>query len=366
MKLCLIYNYAQHYRTDIFKLLDRSLDIDFVFGDQYLNIKKMDYALLNNKVKEVRNKWFGNIGWQTGVVQLAFKKYDAYIILGEPMVISTWLLLVMARLQRKRVYFWTHGWYGKETKIKALIKKTFFGLANGNFLYGNYARDLMIKEGMNPNKLHVIYNSLAYDEQLLIRARQKETDVYESHFANVNPVILFIGRLTKQKKLDMILKAQYACRSNGFCFNVVFIGDGPENVDLKHLANSLNIISDVWFYGPSYNETELSSLVYNADLCVAPGNIGLTAMHAMVYGCPCVSHNNFSRQMPEFEAIKKGVTGSFFKYDNIEDLAECIKNWFCMHNNDRDAIRQNCYKEIDEHWNPYVQWNVMKDVICYD
>lgn len=29
MKLCLIYNFAQHYRTSIFTLMDKEFDMDF-------------------------------------------------------------------------------------------------------------------------------------------------------------------------------------------------------------------------------------------------------------------------------------------------------------------------------------------------
>lgn len=363
MKLCLIYHYAPHYRTDIFKLMDRNLDIDFVFGDQYLNIKKMDYTLLHNNVTEVKNKWFGAIGWQKGVVKLAFKKYDVYIIIGGPMVISTWLILILSRLQRKRVYFWTHGWYGKETKIKSLIKKTFFSLANGNLLYGNYARELMIKEGMNPDKLHVIYNSLAYDKQIEIRGSLNKNNVFSDHFDNNNPNVVFVGRLTKVKQLYLLIEALSISKQNKFEYNVTFIGDGEEKDTLQNLTINKGLSSQVWFYGSTYDEEELSNLLYNADLCVAPGNIGLTAMHAMVYGCPCISHNDFTRQMPEFEAIREDVTGSFFEYNNSESLSDSIIHWFTRHYNDRILIRKACFDEIDEKWNPHIQLEIIKETI---
>lgn len=61
MKLCLIYNYAQHYRTSIFRLIDQEYDCDFFFGDSYLNVKKMDYSLLKGKVTEVPTKHI--FGW---------------------------------------------------------------------------------------------------------------------------------------------------------------------------------------------------------------------------------------------------------------------------------------------------------------
>ena len=120
----------------------------------------------------------------------------------------------------------------------------------------------------------------------------------------------------------------------------------------------------VWFYGPSYDEKELSQLLFDADLCVSPGNIGLTAMHAMTYGCPCISHNNFKWQGPEFEAIQENVTGAFFERDNVDDLSKTIMQWLENHKKDRDEIRRSCYREIDEQWNPHNQLEIIKNMIA--
>ncbi len=363
MKIALIYNFAQHYRTNIFSLMDQQLNIDFYFGDKYLNVKKMDYSLLQNKVTEVKNCEFGPIGWQKGVVGLLSKKYDTYIMLGEPMVLSTWIILLFARFGGKRVFLWTHGWYGKETRIRAFIKKIFFGLADGCLLYGNYAKRLMINEGLNPSKLTVIHNSLLYDKQIIIRHKLEVSHVFKDHFKNGYPTVIFVGRLTPVKKLNQLINAQAICRKRGFLFNVTFIGNGQILDELQDVVKNNNLSEFVWFYGASYNEEELSSLIYNADLCVAPGNIGLTAMHAMVYGCPCISHNDFKWQMPEFEAINEGVTGTFFERDNVESLANAIESWLKKSN--RENIRKACYEEIDKEWNPHIQLEIIKKAISY-
>lgn len=362
-KVCLIYNFAQHYRANIFSLMDKELDIDFYFGDKYLNVKKMDYSMLSHPVKEVRNIKLGPFMWQTGIVSLVFKPYKKYIVLGEPMWLTTWLLLLLGRLFGKEVYFWTHGWYGKESKAKKIIKKVFFGLASGTMTYGNYARNLMIENGLDGDKIMVVHNSLMYDEQILIRKSLCRSSLYQEHFGNNDPVVVFIGRLTTVKKLDMILSAQAICEKQHFYFNSVLIGDGEEKHSLEKIVEVNGLESRVWFYGPCYEESEISQLIYDADLCVAPGNIGLTAMHAMGYGCPCVSHDDFKWQMPEFEAIKENVTGTFFKHDDVEDLARKIKAWFSNHTIDRELVRQSCFYEIDERWNPHVQISVMKKML---
>ena len=71
-KVCIIYNFAQHYRASIFSLMDKEFDCDFVFGDKYLDVKKIDYSLLSN-VHEVRNIDFHGIKWQVGALKYALK-----------------------------------------------------------------------------------------------------------------------------------------------------------------------------------------------------------------------------------------------------------------------------------------------------
>ena len=147
--------------------------------------------------------------------------------------------------------------------------------------------------------------------------------------------------------------------------NLTFIGDGAMRQDLENRVNSLGLRDRVWFYGACYDEIVNAEFVYNADLCVAPGNIGLTAMHTMVFGTPVLSHNDFKWQMPEFEAIHPGITGDFFERDNVDDIAKTIKNWFDKNGAKRDEIRRNCMNEIDTQWNPYFQIDVLKKNIVF-
>ena len=161
----------------------------------------------------------------------------------------------------------------------------------------------------------------------------------------------------------MILMALQSCKKEGHIINMTYIGDGEKKEELQSQTKELGLDSQVWFYGPSYDDEVLSELIYNADLCVVPGNVGLTAMHSMVFGTPVITHNRYSYQMPEFEAIKEGITGAFFEYNDIDSLSNSIQEWL-MNNNDRDAVRQACFKEIDEQWTPQFQIEVLKNNLC--
>ena len=159
----------------------------------------------------------------------------------------------------------------------------------------------------------------------------------------------------------MLIDAVTLLKQRGCAYNIVFIGDGEMRQDLECLVAKKNLTNNVWFFGACYDEQTNAELIYNADLCVAPGNVGLTAMHTMVFGCPVITHDDFKWQMPEFEAITKGITGDFFRYGNIDSLAETINNWLLSKRNKREEVRQNCFKEIDNNWNPKFQMEIFKE-----
>lgn len=360
--LALIYNYAQHYRKGIFALLDKNLNIDFFFGDKISDIKQFDYKLLQGFRKECKSiVIYKNIYFQTGVIKL-LGKYDKYIFLGEYYCLSTWLFLLFSKCFKSKVYLWTHGWYGNESFIKRIVKKIFFNLSDGLLLYGNYAKQLMIKEGFKESKLHVIYNSLDYNKQITFRKKLKQSNIYQDYFKNNDPVLIFIGRLTRVKKLDQLIEAQKLSTENNVKFNVVFIGDGAEKNILKNLVSKNKFENRYWFYGACYDESEIANLLFNADLCVSPGNVGLTAMHSMMYGTPVITHNNFKNQMPEFEAIKSNETGLFFEENDVLSLAKSISEWLAKSKN-RDSIRQKCFYQIDNFYNINYQYKIINKII---
>ncbi len=364
MKAVLIDNIAAHYRAPIYQLLDREIGLDFVVGDKQEDVKKMDYNLLVNKVTEVHNVYFPHGYFQRGVVRLLFANYDTYITLGDMRCVSNWILLFSSLfLKKKRVFLWSHGQLGKEGWLSQMMARLFYGMADGAFIYNERSTRLLASHGVNAAKLHTIYNSLDYDLQLSIRKSLKKSSIYDDYFGNNNKNIIFVGRLTKVKRFDILIDSISELKKRGEIVNVTFIGDGVERQNMEKRVDELGIRDQVWFYGACYDEQKNAELIYNADLCVSPGNIGLTAMHVLMFGCPAITNDDFNHQMPEFEAINKGLTGDFFKVGNSISLADVISNWFKTHIDDREQVREDCYKVIDEKWNPHHQIEIFKIVL---
>lgn len=366
MKIHMLFPYAAAYREPIYTLLDKELDCVFHFcSNTDTSLKQMNYSVLKDcrfdiSEKVIRGQW----RVFNGISKIGFKKNDVIICPGNIRYLSIWRLLLHNRIiKRYRIILWSHGAYGRESKLQYFLKKIFYRLSDHVFLYGNYAKDLFIKHHiLDQNKMTVVWNSLDYDRQIIYRSKECNNIIRE-HFNNEFPTILFIGRLTYEKKLDMLVEALHRLALRNEFYNCVFIGKGEAEDSIIQTSNSYCMKDRIWLYGSCYNDEEMFPLIKNADICVSPGNVGLTAIHVMTYGIPVISHDDYTHQGPEFEAIKEGVTGSFFKNDSIESLVECISNWL-KNRPSKDVVSENCYRVIDNCYNPHAQVNIIKNALC--
>ena len=318
----------------------------------------------------VSNNWILNkLLWQKGILgHLRINNFDEVIFLGNIYYLSTWFALGYLKFKKTRISFWTHGVTSDEKGLKWFVRKYFYNCAQTILLYGENAKKSMIRNGFPEHKLKVVYNSLDYETQLEFRNRitsELIAETKEELFKKPNlPYLVFVGRLTPQKKLNMIIKAVEILKNNhNLHFNVLFVGKGPSEMTLKNEALQLNLSDNIHFYGACYDEERLSQLIGSADICVSPGEVGLTAMTALGYGTPVISHDDFNNQMPEYEAIVPGLNGDLFKYDSVEDLAEKIKNWFLIVREfKRIDIQKRCFQIIDQKYNPINQANIIKSI----
>jgi glycosyltransferase involved in cell wall biosynthesis len=221
----------------------------------------------------------------------------------------------------------------------------------------------MILEGFLPEKLVCVFNSLDYQTQLKIREQLSPNKIFKDYYKNNNPNLIYIGRLQKVKKIEMIIEAIYNLKILGIECNLVIVGKEIEHLDLYNLISNYNLNNQIWFYGECYDEKKIAELIFNSDVCVSPGNVGLTAIHSLVYGTPVVTHDNFKNQMPEFEAIEDNITGSFFHENSMTHLMEKIKYWISKDSKSKTITREKCFRVIDELYNPFNQLDIIKKVL---
>lgn len=364
-KLCCVFNYPPAYRESIFLKIDQEFDAQFMWAEEVevghkSDIKRLDYYKLKKPPIITKNKMLlGHFPWTTKMQSLPFKDYDAFIITGNG-GISGIPFMFMCRLMGKPVYGWGHGHKKIEGKWKPIIKLG-YKLINGFFTYGEGGKKRLIELGVPEKKLNVIYNSLCESVDQKERELCRSSEV-KDYFGNELPTLFFVGRLTKVKQLDWLIKAKQYHNENGVHYNLLIIGDGPTGPELKQMVKDFGLDKEVWFYGECYDNNKLNTLLYNCDLCVSPGNVGLTALHSMMYGTPVLSHDDFETQMPEYETIVPGYTGMLYKHGSFDDFCAKITEWL-GYGYDREMIRNNCFDMINGKWNSNYQIELIKKTI---
>ena len=84
------------------------------------------------------------------------------------------------------------------------------------------------------------------------------------------PVFLFVGRLVKYKGLPLILDALKMVKESGMDFRMLMVGSGPDEEELKEMAEKLCLGDKVFFTGPIRDREVLRAVNTRADLFLFP------------------------------------------------------------------------------------------------
>lgn len=102
-RICCIFNIGAHYRLPIYSKMAEELSCDFYMGDCIeTTIKTFDYQQLKGYKRTLNNRFLHHFYWQSGSISLILKPYDFYILDGEPYCLSSWCLLLLAKVFRKK------------------------------------------------------------------------------------------------------------------------------------------------------------------------------------------------------------------------------------------------------------------------
>lgn len=114
--------------------------------------------------------------------------------------------------------------------------------------------------------------------------------------------VLYTGRLSKAKNVDVLLHAAARVRAAGHEVSIVVVGEGPERTGLEQLAASLGISQDVAFTGGLPFEAVIAHLEAADVLVLASETEGWpkSIAEGMAFGLACIGSNiGFVPQMLE-------------------------------------------------------------------
>jgi len=305
------------YRDKFIKLILESDNVCIQVGERYFEktIKISDFVKEQSNVKLINNKFYfdNKACWQS----LEWNKIcSAKYVVGElnPRILSTWCLLILRIILRKKTYLWGHAWsrsgYTSKTEpLRHLMRK----LSNGLLFYTENQKKEFLNKYPNFNKkLCVAPNSVFLEKEMKAIQLGKN--------------FIYVGRLVKDKKVDILIKGfiKYAEKNEDSILHIV--GSGDQFDTLRELANNSVYHNRIIFHGHISDIDQLKKIYTNCAASVSPGYVGLSITQSLSFGVPMIISRE-EPHSPEIEAMIEGFNGSFFDTDDINSLALQMKYW---------------------------------------
>jgi len=177
----------------------------------------------------------------------------------------------------------------------------------------------LIRTGIDSRRIRVLHNAATPVPQVSTADRAELRK--HLRITDDQAVLLTIGRLSREKGHEDLLRAAVGLRFERPDWKLVVVGDGPERAHLEALARSLQLESRVRFVGFQQDASRYYSI---ADVFILPSrsegssNVLLEAMMAQVPIVATMAGGNA-------EIVVHGQTGLIAGIGNSKELAEGIE-----------------------------------------
>jgi colanic acid/amylovoran biosynthesis glycosyltransferase len=234
-----------------------------------------------------------------------------------------------------------------EHHYHSLMNKKFDWLIEKNTLViavSKYIEDKLIERGVSPEKIrqHYIGIDISLFEDIKLEKKEK--------------IILFVGRLVEKKGCEYLLKSFQLIKDKIDDYKVVIIGDGPLELELNILANTIS--ENIIFLG-SQPFSEVLNWMRKASVFCTPSIIaengdtealGLVFAEAQASYTPVVSFR--SGGIPE--VVIHNETGLLAEEKDTEQLASYLLD-LASNNRKREGFARKGRLNIEKKHNLKIQ-----------
>lgn len=346
-----------HYRASLFEYLADSEDIDFqiVCGKNKCQFDNMKYYETDRDyVNFVNNKVFTIFGSkfmvQLNAIRTILKLNPEILVLRgvNPQLLSTHLLFFVYKLfkPKTKLMWWGHGTLGNQGKFGQILRLFFYKNSKGVLIQGKKGVEILSQAGMNQEHLFLVGNNLNDSDLGYLNNEIKPKQATNT----IN--ILFVGRVVKEKRIDLLLEALQLLKKEGKSFACKVIGAGPILEELKKQAQDVDLNNEVEFCGAKYG-SELSQYFLDADLMVIPDYVGLSIIQGLSYGLPFICSDDFEFHGPEMEVFQSKINGTLYPKNDVKALKNQIIYWH-QKLSQQNTIALDCINSIENYTTEFV------------
>ncbi len=161
--------------------------------------------------------------------------------------------------------------------------KWFYGQCDTIWSPSNYYRDQLIEHGFPPERLFIFNRGTDLE---FFNPKQRDEHFWEKWNANGEVKILYVGRVSREKNLDVIIKSFLSQDDVRKKASLIIVGDGPYLKELRELYKEERIVFTGFLKGRSLAQAYASS-----DVFVFPSmtdTYGNAVLEAQACGLPAI------------------------------------------------------------------------------
>lgn len=288
-----------HYRVPFYNALERLRPAGWYF-DVVFDSRELTKSLFFKRPIGAQSIQFPTLDTSTWIIDIWRKrityqtfwreasKYDL-LVLEHALNNLTYPLCQIHQGFGVKVAYWGHG-EDRNTPhpsgIKAIAERTKVLLArkaDGFFAYTSGVEAHLRAQGLSSEKIFSVNNTIDIERQreAFTHWRSKRDSVRRDLGIQGKKVLLFVGRLTANKRLPFLLEALSCIRESSPDFHLLLVGSG-------RAIGSGSKPDNVSFLGTIIDLDELAAIYAASDVFAYPGAVGLAPLQALCYDLPVV------------------------------------------------------------------------------
>jgi glycosyltransferase involved in cell wall biosynthesis len=268
--------------------------------------------------------------YQPAIRAVAGPEFDAAVLGAELGLPANVALFPLLKLRRRPVLLWGQGGDKDEDRgallgvaagLGSRLKAAAARSANGYIAYTAGGRERLLAGGADPDRVFVVRNTLDVEGEIKLHLEAAEIPEQrlreELGLRPDSVVLLFVGRVYAEKRLDELVSLLRELRRRGLDENAVeavALGDGP---DLERVRREAVGLAGLRFAGEVRDRETVARYMRVAAALVIPGKVGLAVNHALAHGVPILTRES-TLHAPEFEYLSPDnsvvVAGGFEQF----------------------------------------------------
>lgn len=313
----IIQRVLPHYRIPFFvgladRLARENIDLKLIYGQEYPGTVPKTADIHNVWAHRIRNRYLKLFGiemvWQPCMSRVS--NCELVVVEQSNRLLANYALMAKRKRGRFKLAYWGHGRNLQSTRQQGLregLKRQLVGAVDWWFAYTNLSEDIVRASGFPRNRITVVQNAVSTREidaqvssitQTRLRAVREEIGIRSEN------VGVYCGGMYPDKKLEFLVEACLAVRSTIPDFEVILIGEGPE----QHIVESA-ARHHPWLHyvGPKYGADRVAYLLA-ARILMMPGLVGLAIVDSFAARVPLFT-TDIPIHSPEIAYLENGVNG---------------------------------------------------------